>query len=206
MIDLHTHTLFSDGELLPSELVRRFDNIGYEAVAMTDHADFSNLDFIIPRILLAADALNKVLSIKVIPGVELTHVPPALLGTLVEKARELGAALVVVHGETIVEPVVPGTNRVAIEAGADILAHPGLISVEDAALAARKEVLLEISGRSGHSFTNGHVAKTAMANGAGLVINSDAHAPKDLMSKEMANRIVEGAGLPKDSLKEFLSK
>jgi putative hydrolase len=205
MIDLHTHSLFSDGELLPSELVRRFDNLGYEAVALTDHADTSNLDFIIPRISLVAEALNKVLSIKVIPGVELTHVPPTILGTLVEKARELGAALVVVHGETVVEPVAPGTNRVAIEAGADILAHPGLISMEDAALAARKGVLLEISGRSGHSFTNGHVAKMAMANGAGLVLNSDAHAPKDLMSEEMAKKIVEGAGLPEDSLKDLLS-
>ena len=30
MIDLHTHTLFSDGELLPSELVRRAEAVlGY---------------------------------------------------------------------------------------------------------------------------------------------------------------------------------
>jgi uncharacterized phage-associated protein len=32
MIDLHTHTLFSDGELLPSELVRRAEMTGYEAL------------------------------------------------------------------------------------------------------------------------------------------------------------------------------
>ena len=54
MIDLHTHTFFSDGELVPAEHLRRVEVLGYEAVAITDHADSSNLDFIsalvIPRI------------------------------------------------------------------------------------------------------------------------------------------------------------
>ena len=49
------------------------------------------------------------------------------------------------HGETICEPVAPGTNRAAIEAGVDILAHPGLITEEEARLAASKGVLLEVS-------------------------------------------------------------
>ena len=51
MIDLHTHTLFSDGGLVPSELVRRAEVIGYTAIALTDHADISTLDFIIPRVI-----------------------------------------------------------------------------------------------------------------------------------------------------------
>ncbi|MBW1736735.1 MAG: histidinol phosphate phosphatase domain-containing protein, partial [Deltaproteobacteria bacterium] len=100
MIDLHTHTLFSDGELIPSELVRRLEVMGYKAVALTDHADSSNLDFIIPRIVKVARELNQAQSVKVVPGVELTHVPPSLIGSMVSVARELGAALVVVHGES----------------------------------------------------------------------------------------------------------
>ena len=32
-------------------------------------------------------------------------------------SRELGAKIVVVHGETVAEPVEPGNNRAAIEAG-----------------------------------------------------------------------------------------
>ncbi|MBK5100108.1 MAG: histidinol phosphate phosphatase domain-containing protein, partial [Desulfobacteraceae bacterium] len=87
MIDLHTHSLFSDGELIPSELVRRAEAIGYRAVALTDHADSSNLDFIIPRIVKVAKELNEAQSVKVVPGVELTHVPPSLIGRLVVKAR-----------------------------------------------------------------------------------------------------------------------
>jgi len=205
MIDLHTHSLFSDGELIPSELVRRAEAIGYRAVALTDHADSSNLDFIIPRIVKVAEALNRTQPVKVVPGVELTHVPPALIGSLVLKARELGAALVIVHGETVVEPVAQGTNRAGLEAGADILAHPGLITPEEVALAAKKEIFLEISGRRGHSFTNGHVAKLALEGGARLVLNSDAHAPEDLMTRELANKVVEGAGLPKSSLEGLLS-
>jgi putative hydrolase len=196
MIDLHTHTFFSDGELIPSELIRRFEILGYSAVAITDHADSSNLDFIIPRIIKVAAALNSSQSVKVIPGIELTHVPPQLIEPLVFKAREMGAALIVIHGETIVEPVAPGTNRAGIKSGADILAHPGLITEEDANLAAERGTLLEISSRSGHSYSNGHVAKAAMKAGAGLILNSDTHSPSNIMTEEFARRVVEGAGLP----------
>ncbi|MDY6863267.1 MAG: PHP domain-containing protein, partial [Thermodesulfobacteriota bacterium] len=51
MIDLHTHTILSDGELLPAELAARAENIGYEAIAFTDHVDPSNLDMVLPQII-----------------------------------------------------------------------------------------------------------------------------------------------------------
>lgn len=205
MIDLHTHTLFSDGELIPSELVRRVENLGYEAVALTDHADLSNLDFVIPRLIQVAEDLNRAQSVRVIPGTELTHVPPDRIGFLVRRARELGAQLVVIHGESIVEPVAPGTNRAGLEAGADILAHPGLLSMEDARLAAEKGVYLEISGRKGHSLTNGHVVKMAREAGARLILNSDGHGVGDFMSEGFAMKVAEGAGLPHDALEHLLS-
>jgi putative hydrolase len=205
MIDLHTHSFFSDGELIPSELIRRFEVLGYSAVAITDHADSSNLDFVIPRIVKVASVLNSAQSVKVIPGIELTHVPLELIEPLVFKARDLGAALVVIHGETIVEPVAPGTNRAGIEAGADILAHPGLITDEDADLAAERGTLLEISGRSGHSFSNGHVVKAALRAGAGLVLNSDTHSPANIMTEAFARKIAEGAGLPQTSFSVVVS-
>jgi histidinol phosphatase-like PHP family hydrolase len=195
MIDLHTHTLFSDGELLPSELVRRAEIIGYQAVALTDHADSSNLDWIIPRIVQACRDLNAHWKIRAIPGIELTHLPPEIIGLMVEKARILGARLVVVHGETMVEPVPPGTNRKALEAGADILAHPGLISEGEVLLAREKGVFLEISARKGHSLANGHVARLAQKCGASMVLNTDSHSPDDLIPLERARRVALGAGL-----------
>lgn len=195
MIDLHTHSLFSDGELIPSELVRRFEAAGYSAVAITDHVDSSTLDFVVPRIVQAARDLTESQSVKVIPGVELTHVPPVLIGPLCRKARDLGAKLIIVHGETIVEPVPAGTNRAALEAGVDLLAHPGLITPEDMRLASEKRIFLEISSRKGHSLTNGHVAKLAMEFGAKLILNSDTHSPADIMARSFAQKVVEGAGL-----------
>ena len=43
-IDLHMHSIFSDGELLPSEIARRASVLNHEAIAITDHVDASNID------------------------------------------------------------------------------------------------------------------------------------------------------------------
>ena len=204
MIDLHTHSLFSDGELLVSELVRRAEVMGYRYIGITDHADRSNLDLIIPRVVRAAEEINRYNRIQAVPGIELTHVPPATIGPLAAEGRKLGAQLVVVHGETIVEPVLPGTNRAGLEADIDILAHPGLITSEEAALAAQRSIILEISGRKGHSFTNGHVARVAQAAGASLMVNSDAHAPGDLLSQEMVEKIALGAGIEQRAFQQMI--
>ncbi len=195
MIDLHMHTLWSDGVLVPAELVRRAAVTGLKAIAITDHGDQSNIGIIVPQISSVAAQLSESNGITVVPGIELTHIPPPLIDGLVKRARELGARLVLVHGETIVEPVVPGTNRAAIEAGADILVHPGLISEEDVKLARDRGISLEISGRKGHCLTNGWVAGLALKHGAPLVVNSDAHQPSDLISPEGLKEVAQGAGL-----------
>ena len=205
MIDLHTHSLLSDGALVPAELVRRAVAKGYEAIAITDHADVSNMDFIIPRIVRAAEELSGLWPIVVIPGIEITHAHPDTVSRLVREARALGAKVVVVHGETLVEPVVPGTNRAAIMAGADILSHPGLITRQDAALAARRGVCLEISARKGHSLSNGHVAKMAGETGAKLVCNTDGHEPGDLITLEFAVQVLKAAGLDRRGVSAALA-
>lgn len=195
MIDLHTHTLFSDGELLPYELVRRAEHAGYKALAITDHVDPSNLEFVLKNILSAVKKLRPHAGISVLAGVEITHVPPQLIAGMVKEARSMGAEIIVIHGETLAEPVRPGTNRAAIEARPDILSHPGLITKEDAELAAKLGVALEITARKGHCISNGHVAKSALAAGAAMVVNTDAHSPSDLISIDAARGILLGAGL-----------
>ncbi|MBF0516913.1 MAG: histidinol phosphate phosphatase domain-containing protein [Nitrospirae bacterium] len=196
MIDLHTHTFFSDGQLVPSELVQRAHAAGYTAIALTDHTDSSNIEAIVASLVKVAADLNRHWNIKVIPGVELTHVPPDMIGELTDLARSLGAHLVVVHGETIVEPVLEGTNRAAIAAGVDILAHPGLITGEDCRLAKGSGVTFEITARKGHSLSNGHVALMAEKFGIPLVINTDTHSPDNLISKDTAVKVLLGAGIP----------
>ncbi len=195
MIDLHTHSLFSDGVLLPAELVRRAKVHGYQALAITDHADSSNLDHIIPRMLKACAQLTEQTGVMVIAGIELTHIPPAAIPGLVDAARSLGAALIIVHGESIAEPVAPDTNLAALTCPIDILAHPGLLTKEEAELAAASGICLEISARRGHCLTNGHVVKLARETGAKLVLGSDAHAPGDLINRTQAEKIAQGAGL-----------
>src|SRR3972149_10837784 len=204
MIDLHTHSLFSDGDLLPAELVRRAEVTGYRAVAIPDHPDSSNLDWIIPRLIRVSQDLNAHGKVRVIPGIELTHLPPTLIAPLTSRARALGAQLVLVHGETVVEPVPPGTNHQAIEAGVDILAHPGLISEEDVILAREKGVFLEITSRQGHSLSNGHVARLAQKAGAAMGLNTDSHLPGDLISREKALNVALGAGLKSEDFDRML--
>jgi histidinol phosphatase-like PHP family hydrolase len=195
MIDLHTHTLFSDGELVPMELARRAECAGYRWLAMTDHADASTLESAVRGAVAAAAEAARYWKIRVLPGTELTHNPPQLLPELIREARRMGARVVVVHGETLVEPVPEGTNEMAVAGGADILAHPGLIAAKTARAAARRGVALEISARKGHCLANGHVAAAASAAGAQLLVNSDAHSPGDLISRETAARVARGAGL-----------
>jgi putative hydrolase len=200
MIDLHTHSIFSDGELIPFELVRRAEAIGYKAIAITDHVDSSNIDFVIPRVVNALKKIKNLVSIEVIPGAEITHAPPSIIPDLVKEARNLGAKIVIVHGETLVEPVIKGTNRAAIEANTDILAHPGIISEEDLLLAKEKGVTLEITSRKGHSLSNGHVAQEAIKFGVPLCINTDAHSPSDLITIEFATKILLASGIKENRI------
>ncbi len=194
MIDLHTHSVFSDGELLPSELIRRMAELGNEGLAVTDHADFSN----IPEIMAGFNRLKEYrddYEIKVLFGVEITHVPPKLIGKAVELSIKEGAEIIVVHGETVAEPVKPGTNFAALNEEIDILAHPGLIDEESLQLASENGVFLEISSRRGHCLTNGYVAKKAEEFGCKLIINTDAHSPSDLISTKEAEIVGRGAGI-----------
>jgi len=203
MIDLHTHTFLSDGELSPAELVRRAENAGYRVIGITDHADASNLDDVISALVQFVRETQPFLKIRVIPGVELTHVPPGQIGGLVRRARQLGARLVLVHGESVCEPVAFGTNRAGIEAGVDILAHPGIISEEEVRLAATNGVHLEVSARYSHGLGNGRVVSLAREAGAPLVIDSDAHTAADILTPNWRERVAFGAGLTADEMERI---
>ena len=200
LIDLHSHSLLSDGVLLPSELVRRYVVNGFKAIAITDHVDSSNIDFIIKGLVTVSTQLNKYWNIKVIPGVELTHIPLEQFKSLTKYARKKGAKIVVAHGESPVEPVLKGTNRAAIEAGVDIVAHPGKILKADVQLAAKKKVALEVTTRRGHLLGNSHVAKIAKSESAKLVIDSDSHTPENIPNLKQFEDVAKKALLTKKDI------
>jgi histidinol phosphatase-like PHP family hydrolase len=206
LIDLHTHTFASDGVLLPSELIRRAIAAGYRAIGITDHGDETNMEDLLQRAMKAARVWAGNGAIEVIPGVEITHVPPDRIPALAARARELGAKVVVVHGETITEPVAPGTNAAAVRCpDVDILAHPGLLSEEDAIAAAQNNVYLEITSRKGHSAANGRVASVAAKNRAGLIFGTDSHAPGDLVTVDDARQILLAAGVEESKVDDVFA-
>lgn len=201
--DLHTHTVFSDGELIPAELVRRAMVLGHDVIAITDHVDMTNVEFVASNVAKAVELVEDY--IKVIPGVEITHVPPSKIAKVADMARRNGAQWVVVHGETVTEPVAPGTNLAAAQnPDIDILAHPGFLTVEEAQAAKDNGVIIEVTGRMGHNITNGHVVNVARSVGADMVIDSDTHAPENLMDEKAALTVALGAGMTAEEAEKAL--
>jgi len=225
--DFHTHTVFSDGGMIPAGLMQRAMVRGCLGLAITDHVDSSNLEWALENLLkfveelgqewqpdimpggdvttaplnaLDSDTQAKNWHLPIIPGVELTSVPPRKIGALAERARSLGAKWIVVHGETIMEPVAPGTNRAAIEAGVDLLSHPGLITPQDAARAAELGVHLEITTNKGHGLANGWVAQRARESGARLLLNTDCHVSAEMLDAKQRRAIAFGAGLTEEEV------
>jgi len=195
----------TDGEMLPMEIIRRMAMLGYSTVAITDHADATNLQELLmslKRLIPAA----KEYGVTLLPGVELTHVPPSQIPVLAREAKMHGALIVVIHGETPMEPVAPGTNRAACECkDVDVLAHPGLITIEDAHLACKNQVALEVTSRGGHNRANGHVVRTALESGCQIVIDSDAHGPGDLLDTRAKTIVGRGAGLDQEECSRIVS-
>jgi len=205
--DFHTHTFLSDGVLSPIELIRRAHVRGYSAIAITDHAGIGNLEMVLKVLVADCKLASSRWDILALPGVELTHVPKEDIDMVAREAKALGAKLVVVHGETITEPVEPGTNLYAVRSKyVDVLAHPGLISEEAATLAARNGIYLEVSARKGHGLANGHVVSMALKVGAELILDSDAHEPQDLLTRETALKVALGAGLSEEDAYGLLEK
>ena len=203
--DFHTHTSLSDGELSPSELIYQAYIKGCKAIAITDHAGLGYSPRVITEVGRDCAVAMQSWDIIAISGVELTYLPVKSIADAAKQAKEAGAQIVVVHGETVAEDVPPGTNMAAVSCPyVDILAHPGFITTEEAKLAAKNGVYLEISARKGHSLTNGHITKAANAAGAKLLVNSDGHTDTDLLTNEVAKNVAKGAGIDDDQLKEVL--
>ncbi|MGM0365487.1 MAG: histidinol phosphate phosphatase domain-containing protein [Actinomycetota bacterium] len=203
--DFHTHTFFSDGVNSPIELIRYAVSYGYNCIAITDHASYSNIDFIIEKVKKDCLLAQKYWDIIAVPGVELTNVPSKSLDEMAGYAKQKGARLVIAHGQSIVERVEEGTNWAAVNSKAiDILAHPGIISEKEAAAAAKNGVFLEITSRKGHSLGNGRTVVEGRKAGAKFLINTDSHSHIDLFREGLQKKVGLGAGLKAAEVEEII--
>jgi putative hydrolase len=202
--DFHSHSFLSDGVTSATDMWNEASTLDHRALALTDHISMEDPTPLLRRLHAEAKAWEGT-DFRPVVGVELTKIPARHIAAAARKARRAGAEIVIVHGESITEHVPPGTNRAAIESGlVDVLAHPGLIDPADVELAKANDVVLEISGRRGHALANGHVARLAVAAGATLVVDSDAHSPDQLIPLPRARAIALGSGLPESALDEVL--
>ncbi|MHB1274604.1 MAG: histidinol phosphate phosphatase domain-containing protein [Candidatus Humimicrobiaceae bacterium] len=204
IIDFHTHTFLSDGGNSPIELIRYACANGYSIIGITDHVSYSNIDYVIDAAIRDCALAQRFWNIKAVAGVELTNIPAKSINEIACYAKEKGARLVIVHGESISENVEPGTDYNAVNSDyVDILAHPGLITSEEAKDAAKRGIYLEITCKAGHCLTNGHVVKTGRQAGAKFLINSDSHLHKDLYCQDMQIKVGKGAGLEEGEIEEI---
>jgi histidinol phosphatase-like PHP family hydrolase len=205
--DFHSHTFYSDGALSTLELIRRAAVRGYSAIAVTDHVGPGSLERVIKEVSRDCEMATSHWNIVAVPGVELTHVPHQAIDGLARKAKEMGAWLVVVHGQTQVEPVEEGTNLAAVRSKyVDILAHPGHMTAEVAEIAEKNRVFIEITTRRGHCVTNAHVAEVARKAGAMMLLNSDTHDEDDLLTDAMAKETLRQAGISSREFKQVLEQ
>lgn len=205
LYDFHAHTFYSDGVLSPIELIRRAFVAGYKAIAITDHVALGALGRVIKETSEDCALARAHWNILAIPGVELTHLPPSAISEVAARAKEMGAWLVVVHGETSIEPVEKGTNLAAVQSPyVDILAHPGALTPEEAALAAQNDIFIELTARRGHSAANPHVAFLCQKAKAKLLLNSDAHDENDLLTPDLVRTILSAANLDEHHYQQIL--
>lgn len=207
-IEFHSHTSLSgDGTWAPLEMIRCAREMDHQVIALTDHVGVSNVEYVIEKLLEEREAARAWDGIDVLVGVEITHVPANQIAKTARRAREAGAEIILIHGETLAEPVEPGTNRAAVGClDVDILAHPGLITDKEAQIAAQNNIHLEITARKDHSLTNGYVVQMARKVGAKLVLNTDAHQPTDLISMEKARKIALGATLSQSEVERVVTE
>lgn len=191
MVDVHVHV--GEGGLLPAEAMRLARVAGYRAVVLLCRSDSATLSLLFPWLLQMCQHYSLYTGVDAFPGVELVHVPPQLMYEVVAEARALGANFVAVHGEAPCGHVEVGTNMSAIAAGADVLLHPGLITAEDAKLAAEHGVALEITSAPRYCLANAHVAAMAEAAGCGLVFGSNAKCAADFVSSDLYEATLDGA-------------
>ncbi|MBV9279920.1 MAG: PHP domain-containing protein, partial [Chloroflexi bacterium] len=152
LIDLHSHSTLSDGTPSIEGMVAAAERRGYAAYALTDHAHGSDPGYgdLATAVRDEVERLVPHTGMHLFAGVELTDFPPPLIPQAARRGPGGGGARRVPDAP---RPARDERRGRALP-DADILAHPGLLSPEDAQAAAAHDIYLEVSARHGHDYAN----------------------------------------------------
>lgn len=146
LADLHTHTVYSDGDLYPKELIDRAKSIGVRVVSITDHDTTAAYT---PDLLSYA----KDLGVKVIPGIELSTVDRKTE----EVIHVLGLNIQLNH-----------SRLVELCGGMTAARLDYLNGVTKALADFGFQVRLDLLAQSGSTVTKAHIASDVLENEANL--------------------------------------
>jgi len=199
--DLHSHTIASDGRATIGEMAAAAREIGYEYLAITDHSashgfgDDVSPDELRRQIELVREADRDIDGIKLLAGSEVNILPDGSLDYEDELLAELDWVIASVHTSfSISEQAMTERMLTAMEHPlVDAIGHPTgrLIgrrrpyAVDRDAIfraAARTGTILEINANPDRRDLSEIDARAAVAAGARIIIDSDAHRPATLLN------------------------
>ena len=180
-VDLHLHTVASDGTLTPAQLVDYASSKGYKAIAITDHDSWDSIG--------AAAALGSRVGLEVIPGIELsTNIDEReihILGYFIEYHDRVFQAQVAHFKQARVERAEKMVEKLS-------------------AMGVRIEMMRVLQIAGGGSLGRPHVARALLEQGyVGSIDEAfsryigagcPAYVAKDFLSPEESFRLVHDAG------------
>lgn len=203
--DLHLHTRWSDGRSSILEMAEAAQKLGYQYLAITDHAHglpvAGGLDEIaLQEQMIEIDTVNDELDdIRVLKGVELNIGADGTIDIEEVVLEELDIVLAAIHSGV---PFKPGTMTGIIldileMEHVDILAHPSGrklkkrpaydIDLEKVfETAAETGTILEVDGQPKRLDLNDENIRMALKYGCRLSVDTDAHQTRDLDYMELA--------------------
>ena len=221
--DLHTHTDWSDGRATVLEMAQSADSLGYEYLGITDHSPrITIVNGLGPERLAAqaiqiADAQKRLQRTTLLQGSEVDILEDGTLDLPDEVLAQLHVVIASPHVKLRMEPAAM-TERMlrALENRyVDVIGHPTgrrIGSREGATYdfdrvfrrAAECGVALEIDTDPARMDLSPDLAKLAASVGCRLTLDSDAHAPEELLYVDQGIWMARRAGLSEQQLLNWL--
>ncbi|MBD3329829.1 DNA polymerase/3'-5' exonuclease PolX [Candidatus Dojkabacteria bacterium] len=197
--DLQMHTKHSDGSSSIKEMVEKAIEIGYEYIAITDHSSYIGVtnglsDSEIPSYLDELKRVDEEYSeINVLSGIEVDVLEDGKLDLTDESLKRMDVVIFSIHSHFNLEEK-KQTDRILTAMDnkyVNIFAHPTgrMINKREGYKydiekvvqhAASSNIIMEINGSPSRLDLDDINSKMASDNHVSLVINTDAHSPKEL--------------------------